>query len=62
MGTAPDAKMDVRCLYCLTGIVFRPMIAYKDARFVCRHCAHCRNALGQRLRFKRWLFPPGLST
>jgi len=26
--------------YCMAGIDFRPMIAYKDGRFVCRDCAH----------------------
>jgi len=30
----------IRCPYCLVGIEFRPMIAYKDGRFVCRDCAH----------------------
>jgi hypothetical protein len=40
VGRAKDALMVVRCLYCLTGIEFIPMIAYKDGRFVCRNCAH----------------------
>jgi hypothetical protein len=40
MGTAKDTLMVVRCLHCLTGIEFIPMIAYKDGRFVCRNCAH----------------------
>jgi hypothetical protein len=33
-------QMVVRCLYCLTGLDFRVMTAYKDGRFVCRNCAH----------------------
>jgi len=40
MGTATDALMVVRCLYCLNGIDFRTMTAHKDGRFVCRNCAH----------------------
>jgi hypothetical protein len=35
MGRAKDTLMVVRCLHCLTGIEFIPMIAYKDGRFVC---------------------------
>jgi hypothetical protein len=26
--------------YCMAGLDFRPMIAHKDGRFVCRDCAH----------------------
>ncbi len=28
--------MTIRCPYCMACIEFRPMIAYKDGRFVCR--------------------------
>ena len=37
---AIDATLVIRCPYCLAGVEFRPMIAYKDGRFVCRDCAH----------------------
>jgi hypothetical protein len=40
METARDALMVVRCLHCVVGIEFRPIIAYKDGRFVCRDCVH----------------------
>ena len=40
MPTLTDTTLIVRCPYCLMGIEFRPMIAYKDGRFVCRDCAH----------------------
>jgi hypothetical protein len=55
-----DTVMVVRCPNCIAGIEFRPMIAYKDGRFVCRDCAHttlpgsaeyrctCRMCLGWR--------------
>jgi hypothetical protein len=36
MGTATDTLMVVHCPYCKTGIDFRPMISYRDGRFVCR--------------------------
>ena len=32
--------LTICCPYCLVGIEFRPMIAYKDGRFICRDCAH----------------------
>jgi hypothetical protein len=35
-----DTTLTIRCPYCVVGIEFRPMIAYKDGRFVCRDCAH----------------------
>ncbi len=38
--TATDTTLIIRCPYCVVGIEFRPMIAYKDGRFVCRDCAH----------------------
>lgn len=40
MAIATDTLMVVRCLYCMAGVDFRPMIAHKDGRFVCRDCAH----------------------
>jgi len=41
MGCTPtDTTLVIRCPYCAVGIEFRPMIAYKDGRFVCRDCAH----------------------
>lgn len=40
MSTLTDTTLIIRCPYCLTGIEFRPMIAHKDGRFVCRDCAH----------------------
>jgi len=38
--TPTDSTLVIRCPYCFVGIEFRPMIAYKDGRFVCRDCAH----------------------
>jgi hypothetical protein len=35
-----DTILTIRCPHCMAGTDFRPMIAYKDGRFVCRHCAH----------------------
>ena len=35
-----DTILIIRCPHCLIGIECRPMIAYKDGRFVCRNCAH----------------------
>jgi hypothetical protein len=35
-----DAILTIRCPHCIAGIDFRPMIAHKDGRFVCRDCAH----------------------
>ena len=35
-----DTTLTIRCPYCMAGIDFRPMISYKDGRFVCRDCAH----------------------
>lgn len=35
-----DTTLILRCPYCVVGIEFRPMIAHKDGRFVCRDCAH----------------------
>jgi hypothetical protein len=35
-----DTTLTIRCPHCLAGIEFRPMIAHKDGRFVCRDCAH----------------------
>ena len=37
---ATDTVLVMRCPYYILGIEFRPMIAYKDGRFVCRDCAH----------------------
>ena len=38
--TATDTTLVIRCPYCKLGTEFRPMIAFKDGRFVCRDCAH----------------------
>jgi hypothetical protein len=38
--TATDRTLVIRCPHCLVVIEFRPMIAYKDGRFICRDCAH----------------------
>jgi len=35
-----DTTLTIRCLHCMAGTDFRPMIAHKDGRFVCRDCAH----------------------
>lgn len=35
-----DTILTIRCPYCMAGIDFRPMIAHKDGRFICRDCAH----------------------
>jgi hypothetical protein len=35
-----DTTFVILCPYCVAGIEFRPMTAYKDGRFVCRDCAH----------------------
>lgn len=35
-----DTILVINCPHCLAGIESRPMIAYKDGRFVCRNCAH----------------------
>jgi hypothetical protein len=35
-----DTTLTIRCPHCMAGIEFRPMIAYRDGRFVCRDCAH----------------------
>jgi uncharacterized protein (DUF983 family) len=35
-----DTTLVIRCPHCFVGAEFRPMIAYKDGRFVCRDCAH----------------------
>ena len=40
MPTLTDTILTIRCPHCVAGIDFRPMIAYKDGRFVCRDCAH----------------------
>jgi len=40
MPTPTDTIFIIRCPYCMAGIDFRSMIAYKDGRFVCRDCAH----------------------
>jgi hypothetical protein len=57
MPTLTDTTLTIRCPHCMVGIEFRPMIAHKDGRFVCRDCAHtvrpgvpeyrcsCRNCL-----------------
>ncbi len=36
MSTLTDTTLTIRCPYCVIGIEFRPMISYKDGRFV-RH-------------------------
>ncbi len=53
-----DTILIIRCPHCMVGTELRPMIAYKDGRFVCRDCAHtvrpgvlehkctCRKCLG----------------
>jgi hypothetical protein len=40
MSTLTDTTLIIRCPNCMLGIEFRPMIAYRDGRFVCRDCAH----------------------
>ncbi len=35
-----DTILIIRCPHCMAGMDFRPMIAHKDGRFVCRDCAH----------------------
>lgn len=40
MPTPTDTILNIYCPNCFVGIEFRPMIAYKDGRFVCRDCAH----------------------
>jgi hypothetical protein len=35
-----DTILTIRCPHCIVGIEFRPMIAHKDGRFICRDCAH----------------------
>src|SRR5437773_11465659 len=35
-----DTELVIRCQYCFSGCDFKPMLAYKDARFVCIWCAH----------------------
>jgi hypothetical protein len=40
MSTVTDTTLVIRCPYCLVGMEPRPLIAYKDGRFVCRDCAH----------------------
>ena len=58
MPTLTDTTLIIRCPYCVVGIAFRPLISYRDGRFVCRDCAHtvrpgvpkyictCRTCLG----------------
>jgi hypothetical protein len=38
--TLIDTTLIVRCPYCMAGIDFKSMIAYRDGRFVCPDCAH----------------------
>ena len=38
--TLTDTILTLRCPYSMEDIDFRPMIAHKDGRFVCRDCAH----------------------
>ena len=40
MPTPTDTILTTCYPYCMAGIEFRLMIAYKDGRFVCRDCAH----------------------
>jgi hypothetical protein len=35
-----DTILTIRCPYCMEGTDLRPMIAYRDGRFVCHDCAH----------------------
>jgi hypothetical protein len=35
-----DTVLVIRCPHCIIGIEFRPMISYRDGRFVCCDCAH----------------------
>jgi hypothetical protein len=63
MITLTDMILTVYCPHCVAGIEYKPMIAYKDGRFVCRDCAHtvrpgaldylctCRPCL----RLRRWI-------
>jgi hypothetical protein len=57
MPSLTDTMLTIRCSNCVVGIEFRPMISYRNGRFVCRDCAHkvrpgqpeyvcsCRNCL-----------------
>ncbi len=38
-----DTILTIRCPHCMAGTDFRPMIAYKDGRFVCRDCCRSSN-------------------
>jgi hypothetical protein len=40
MQALTDTTLTIRCPHCVVGIEFRPMIACKDGRFICRDCAH----------------------
>jgi hypothetical protein len=40
---AQDTKLVIRCPYCVLGLDFRPMAAYKDRRFVCEKCGRTVN-------------------
>ena len=40
MDTPTDTLLLLRCAYCVAGLEFRPLVAYKDGRFVCRNCCH----------------------
>jgi hypothetical protein len=40
MPVLTDTTLTIRCPYCIAGMDFTTMIAYKDGRFVCRDCAH----------------------
>jgi hypothetical protein len=40
MSYVADSELAMRCPYCFIGLDFRPMIAYRDGRFVCRDCGH----------------------
>lgn len=40
MSILTDTTLLIRCPHCIVGLEGRPMIAYKDGRFVCRDCAH----------------------
>jgi hypothetical protein len=40
MPSLTDTTLTIYCPYCRVGIEPKPMIAYKDGRFICRDCAH----------------------
>ncbi len=35
-----EIRDTVRCLYCVSGLEFRPMVAHLDGRYICDKCGH----------------------